>query len=388
MKITHICLCGPVTDNWSYQDNLLPKYHKKMGLDVSIITSQYIWNESGKIIKDIRKMYINENNVKVIRISNKFNTNINSKFKLYSELYKKIEDENPEIIFIHGVQFLDLIQIVKYAKNKKINIYVDNHADFSNSAKNFLSRIFLHQIIWKYNAQLIEPYVKKFYGVLPSRVDFLKNVYNIPAEKVELLVMGADDDLVKKTKKNFDLKNKKSKYNLNNSDFVIVTGGKIDKSKAQIFDLIKAVQQCGINDVELIIFGSIAEELKQEFFDLIKDDKNIQYVGWLNNEETYEIIELSSLVIFPGRHSVLWEQTVGMGKPIVVKYWEGTEHIDVGGNVEFLYENSYNEIKKIIEELYNNENKFKFMKEVAADKGMDRFSYYNISKKSIAEEIG
>lgn len=51
------------------------------------------------------------------------------------------------------------------------------------------------------NGKKIEPYVKKFYGVLPARVDFLIDVYNLPKEKCELLVMGADDDLVKKNEK-------------------------------------------------------------------------------------------------------------------------------------------------------------------------------------------
>lgn len=41
MKVTHVCLCGPFTDNWSYQVNSLTNYHKKLGFEVSIITSKY-----------------------------------------------------------------------------------------------------------------------------------------------------------------------------------------------------------------------------------------------------------------------------------------------------------------------------------------------------------
>ena len=32
MKVTHICLAGPVTDGWNYQDNLLTKYQEKLGM--------------------------------------------------------------------------------------------------------------------------------------------------------------------------------------------------------------------------------------------------------------------------------------------------------------------------------------------------------------------
>ena len=31
MKIVHICLCGAMTDGFNYQENVITKYHKKMG---------------------------------------------------------------------------------------------------------------------------------------------------------------------------------------------------------------------------------------------------------------------------------------------------------------------------------------------------------------------
>src|SRR5699024_600712 len=105
----------------------------------------------------------------------------------------------PDIIFVHGVQFLNIKAIVKYKERyPKIKIFVDNHADFSNSATNWISKNLLHSIIWKYCAKVIEPVTDKFYGVLPARVDFLINVYEIDKSKVELLPLGADDGLVRK----------------------------------------------------------------------------------------------------------------------------------------------------------------------------------------------
>src|SRR5699024_9219429 len=156
MKITHIDLYGPVNDNLTYQDNLLPKYHKEIGLDVSMITSKYIWDK-GKIKIDNRKVYYNEYGIKTIRLKNKFNTSIQSKFKKYHDLYETINNENPDILFIHGVQFLDIKKIIKYVKeNPEITLYVDNHADFSNSATNWISKNILHKIIWKRMAKMIE----------------------------------------------------------------------------------------------------------------------------------------------------------------------------------------------------------------------------------------
>jgi hypothetical protein len=380
MKITHIALCGPVTDGWTYQDNLLPKYHKKLGYDVSLITSKYIYNEKGDLKIDKRNEYINENDIRVIRLENRFRTNINSKFKTYKNLFNKLLIEKPDIIFVHGLQFLDIKEIIRYKKNNKmVKIYVDNHADFSNSATNWISKNILHKIIWRYYAQLISPYVEKFYGVLPARVDFLKNIYDLPEEKVELLVMGVDDDKVKAAEKcNIKIR---EKYGIKSDDFLIITGGKINNSKKQTLLLMDAVQKINKKNLKLIIFGSIIEELQDKFNKLL-DNNRVKYVGWLDADEIYNYFATSDLAVFPGRHSVLWEQVAGMGIPLLVKYWPGTTHIDVDGNCEFLYEDSIDEIKSKLKLIMNNK-KYNEMKIIAENEGKKNFLYSNIAKKSL-----
>lgn len=383
MKIIHICLNGPVTDNWSYQDNLLPKYHKMIGYEVSVITSQYVWNDKGKIDIDNRTIYYNEYSIKTIRIESKYNTTVNSKFKRYKNLYKTIYNEKPDIIFVHGCQFFDIKYVVKYAKiNPKVNIYVDNHADFSNSATTWISKNILHKIIWRRCAHMIEPYTTKFYGVLPARVDFLKNVYKLPGEKIELLVMGADDEKVIEAKDEKMRNIIREKYNIKKDDFLIMTGGKIDNAKKQTLLLMEAVQKIKKDSVKLIVFGSVIEELKDEI-NFLADGVKIQYIGWIPSEDSYNYFGASDLVVFPGRHSVFWEQVVGMGIPMIVKYWEGTTHVDAGGNCKFLYKDSINEIKEKIEFLMNNREKYTNMKNIAEKKGIVNFSYKEIAKKSI-----
>ena len=51
MKILHITLRGPVTDGWNYQDNMLIKYHRRMGHDVTMLTSKWVWGSDGKMHK-------------------------------------------------------------------------------------------------------------------------------------------------------------------------------------------------------------------------------------------------------------------------------------------------------------------------------------------------
>ena len=383
MKILHICLACFFPDGFSYQENMLPKFHKQLGYDVEVIASLYTFDKNGNGTEYKKaENYINEYGIPVTRLDYKKPKKINRFFKRFIGLKKALSISKPDIIFIHGCQFLDIGIIVSYAKSNDVKIYVDNHADFSNSAKNFLSKNILHKIIWRKCAKKIEPFTKKFYGVMPARVDFLKEVYRLPEEKCELLVMGADDDLVKSATLPQVREEIRKQYGINNSDFLIMTGGKIDAFKTQTFLLMQAVKEIKNENIKLIVFGSVTEELTEKLKSLC-DGKRIMYIGWIESKDSYKYFASSDLVVFPGRHSVFWEQVAAQGIPMLVKDWQGTHHIDLGGNVRFLQTDSVREIKKEILDITENKEKYDLMKSVAVNKGMKIFSYKDISIRSI-----
>ena len=384
MKVVHLCLASFFPDNYSYQENLLPKYHKMLGYDVEVIASTQSFDEHGKVcFLDNVGTYLNEYDIKVTRLPYKSDNKIWKKLKRYRGVFDAVSAASPDILFIHGGQFLDIDQVVKYLKNHSaVRVYVDNHADFSNSATNWISKNILHKIIWKRCEHKIEPYTKKFYGVLPVRVDFLKNVYGLPANKCELLVMGADDELVEKAKNSGARERIRQQYGIKENDFLILTGGKIDPWKTQTLLLMQAVKNIERENVRLIVFGSVTQELSEQVKSLADGDK-IQYIGWINSKDTYDYFEAADLVVFPGRHSVMWEQVTGQGKPMIVKDWPGTHHIDLGGNVEFITKDSVVEIQDKLEMFLSDPVKASEMTKIAERKGMQYFSYADISKRAI-----
>ncbi len=380
MKICHLCLNGPYNEGWNYQENILPKYHVKDGNQVYQIVTPYMW-EGTELILSKDKRYINDSGVEIIRCEAKKGLIGGTRLNRYPEIEKLLEEITPDILFIHDVQCLDIMVVTKYLKqHPECVVYADNHSDFSNSARNWFSKNILHKVLWKRMAQLINPYVKKFYGVLPARVDFLVDMYGLPKEKCELLVMGSDDELVEQAA---DVKTRRyirEKYNIAEDDFLIMTGGKIDLFKTQTLLLMQAIHNIENDKMKLIVFGSVAPELKEQIENLT-NGKRVQYIGWVNANDSYPLFAAADLVFFPGRHSVFWEQVVGQGIPMVVKYWEGTTHVDCGGNVEFLYQDSVEEIKEKIETIMD-ENNYLNMKK-AAEKASEIFKYSVIAKKSI-----
>lgn len=389
MKIVHVCLAGSYNDNWGYQDNIIPKYNKMDGHEVTVITSIFI--DSKKYVgyeKVSPGEYFLQNGIKIIRIPFKRFPikKIVEKLRVYNDLLKMLKKENPDLIFIHGCQFLDISKVIKYKKeNPSVEIFADNHSDNINSARNFLSKYILHKIIWKYGIQKLLPYCNKVFGVTINRCEFLKTMYKVPEEKIDLLVLGADTEKI-------DFENKanvrsqiRSELNLNEEDFIIITGGKIDKKK-NIHNLMKAINEIADDRIKLIVFGSLDENM-EKIINELSSTPFIRNIGWISSDNIYNYLLASDLAVFPGTHSVLWEQAVGSGLPAIFRKWDGMTHVDIGGNCKFIDEGSVIELKKVINDIYKNKDKYLEMKKITIENGIPYFSYKNISRKAIGKTI-
>lgn len=385
MKIVHICLSMGYTEGLNYQENIMMKYQALDGHQVSVVTTDHCFTEGVWGICMTESDYVNEYGVHVIRLpfALPFPYKVNKQIGVFKGFSKTLKELAPDIIFVHNIQFQDIRRIVSYKKkHPSVKIYADNHSDFSNSARNWLSRNTLYRFWWKPCAKKLEPWAEVFYGVMPSRVDFLQNIYGISPEKTDLLVMGADDESVVRAQDTGIRAAVREKFEVAQDDFLIVTGGKIDAFKTQTLLLAQAVQNIDCEKLKLLIFGSVEEELKEQLLKLC-DGKKVQYIGWAKGEQSYEYFASADLVVFPGRHSVYWEQVVAQGIPMICKYWEGTTHVDIGGNVEFLMEDSVTLIEEKLLALIHNPSKYAEMKKKANGDGKQVFSYKVIARKSV-----
>ena len=384
MKIVHLCLGCFYPDGYSYQENMLPKFHRQLGYEVEVIASLVTFDRDGKgTFLPHGGSYLNEYGIPVTRLDNRRPLWLYRKLKRFIGVDEALEKASPDILFIHGCQFMDMDRVVKYLKrHQDLRVYVDNHADFSNSGTNVLSRNVLHRLLWRRAAHRIEPYTIRFYGVLPARVDWLIQMYRLPTEKCELLVMGADDDQVREAYEGGWRERVRAQYGIAADDFLIMTGGKIDAWKTQTLLLMEAVQRLEDPKVRLIVFGSVTPELKARVNELA-DGVKVQYVGWIRSEESYHLWAACDLAVFPGRHSVFWEQVAGMGIPMLVKRWPGTTHVDIGGNVRFLEQDSAQEIESVLRDLLDHEEKLTAMRTAAQKQGKQIFSYREIARRCI-----
>lgn len=363
---------------------MLPKYHIIQGHDVQVLASLVSFDTNGNpCLLDKESEYMTHDGYKVIRTDYKhFLYSFNKFFRRYNKVYQHINSFEPDIIFIHDCQFLDIFEVIKYLKkHPSVKVFVDGHTDLINSARNWLSREILHKIVWRYCAQAINPYTQKFFGVLPLRCSFFNEIYGIPSEKIELLVMGVDDISIPFSRREQIRTSVRKELGIAKEDFVLVTGGKIDKKK-NIDLLMQAIERINTTSIKLIVFGNILPEIENTIQQL-GTNTNIRLIGWVNSENIHKYFFASDLAVFPGSHSVLWEYAVGCGIPAIFKRWQGMDHVDVGGNVMFLDKDSVEELTSEITLLATDQMRYDRMKHIATTIGMDSFKYSNISSKAL-----
>ncbi|MBE6557715.1 MAG: glycosyltransferase family 4 protein [Ruminococcaceae bacterium] len=381
MNIVHITPSAPYNDYWGYQDNLLPKYHKKLGHQVTMITTNYM-HKDGKIVPTECGDYVLDDGVRVIRLARKkyFHhtvTNIRSYLPVF-DLLKKLK---PDFIFFHGLMSATIYDVVAYKKkhNRNCVIVQDNHLDYNigrrgNGIKDNMLRMYYRHVVRK----TIE-YVDHVYGVTPWRKQYAEEYFQVPKDKTSVLIMGADDEEINFEQREAVRAHIRTSYGITPNDFLVATGGKIDEKK-KIHFLMQAI--CGLERVKLLIFGQVMEDIHEEFERLLEQNSSIIYVGWIPSRQVYDYFFASDLVFFPGQHSVLWEQACATKVPCVFQRWEGMEHIDNGGNSDFLATVSVESIRsKLLEVLYT--EKYQNMKKIAASEKTDIYLYSKIAEKSL-----
>lgn len=378
MKIIHLCLSNFFIDNYSYQENILTKYHVKLGYEVTVIASLFSYNENGRgFYISNPSTYMDNNGYKVIRLAYKNPVKLNRKLRRYKNLYNTLVEEKPDIIFTHGVAMVEVNTLIRYLKtHPNVKLYGDHHGDYINSARNFISKHILHKILWRYYVKKLEPYLTKCYGVTPMRCRFLKEMYHLNPDIVDFLPMGVDDESIPQNRE-IVRSQLRAEIGISNDDFLILTGGKIDKLK-NIHILVESIRQLNNPNLHLVICGVITSEMG---YLMEKFNNNIHYLGWCDAQKVMNCMIASDVACFPGTHSTLWEQAVGVGLPCILKRWNEMTHMDINGNCIFVNGDDIVELADAIEKLMD--QKFYAQKKEKSITASQYFLYSDIAKKSI-----
>lgn len=384
MRIVHIAPNAPYNEGWGYQENLLPKYQAKLGHPVTLIVTN-LRHEEGGLNETKCTDTISADGFRVIR-----RKQIRSKIPLIGKAFVKLHvfdllmSLKPDLIFYHGLVSTTIFQATRYKEriNPDCVLVQDNHLDYNigfDPRKGMKTRFYA--LIYRSIYRLNDKHISRVYGVTPWRKAYAEKVFGVPSRKTDVLLMGADDEKINFPNRAEIRESVRGEHKIGKEDFLVVTGARIDKRK-KIHMLMKAVNELG--GVKLLVFGNVMDDVKEEFSAHLSE--NVKWVGWIDSDKVYDYFFAADLVFFPGQHSVLWEQACASKAPCVFGKWEGMEHVNNGGNADFLEPVTIESIKRKIRALMFTKEYFD-MKEVAASEATDIYLYSVIAKKSIADAI-
>ena len=381
MVIVNIAPNSPYNDYWGYQDNLLPKYQMKLGHEVTLITT-CMTHRDGEIVETEPNDYRLNDGMRVVRLRyRRYPLNVLTRLLSRLAVYPLLKTIHPDFIFYHGLISSTIFDVIKYVRrdNPDCVVVQDNHLDYNIGSHSTGLKKLLGRGYFRFINRISNPYVARVYGVTPWRKTYAEDYFRIPANKTDVLIMGADDEMIDFANRERIRADIREQYGFADGDFVVVTGGKIDANK-RITLLMEACRS--LKGVKLLVFGAVKDDVKAEFDALLAASDNIVSVGWIKSDRVYDYFFAADLVVFPGQHSVLWEQACASKVPCVFEKWDGMDHVNNGGNSDFVSPVTAETLRAKIEELLFTE-KYERMKEAAASEKTDIYLYSKIAEKSL-----
>lgn len=354
MKIVHIADC--YIDGWGYQENLLPQYQKRDGHNVVVVADnnhlKYLNNP--KLAQEIlmRGVEYDNDGIKVYKIREYLTTSSSS--LICRGLYRVLKNERPDMIFHHNLNLSTLSVAARYKrKHPEVKLYVDNHADWINESKNRLWHLFFYDMMMPLHVKILGDLVNAYIGVSPLRCQYLNKVFRVPQRKIVFLPIGCDayqTALIETDKKTL-----RETYHIPEDTFVVISGGKLDRSKGTM-ELIKACEELRKKDqsIHLVLFGKIDQEVLNE----AKQKEWVTLFGWCDRKMTMSLLKLANVACWPWLHTTLIEDSVAAGIPLVVKMSDNVSHFARENAGVFLKCGDSVELQKALNEVKDNEATF------------------------------
>lgn len=319
MKI--VMICEFYDELLEYQENLLAEHYVKHGHQVTVIASTFktifdYYNDRHDPKAPERRY--EHGGVRIIKLPYRYN--ILNKLRRYTPIDGILEEEKPDLIFVHDI-IPNIPEMVRYVKrHPDCRMIMDYHCDYSNSGANLLSLKVLHGVIRKRILDQARPHLSRIFPAWPAARVFLREVYGIPDSEMELLPLGTDLEYGDAVAAEGAGQEVRRELGIPDDHFVIFCGGKFHPFK-KVEELIKAMPLIDRPNVHAVIVGDVSEK-EVEYGAMVRElaaaTPNVHMVGWQDRRGVYRHMAAADMAVFPASQSVMWQQAIGRGLPLVL----------------------------------------------------------------------
>lgn len=349
MKILHLCLSCFYIDNYTYQENILPRINHEDGHDVRILASTETYVDNAHLGYVEPAEYVTEYGVPIKRLPyvKAGNGFVTHKFRAYPHLYEEIAAFAPDVIFSHDLSYWSVLDVIRYKKtHPAVKLYADTHADYYTSGTNWLSLHILHRVFYRRLVRLALPYLEKyFYTTVETRRFSVEN-YDVPEALMEFYPLGG----IPPTEEAYQTHRaaRRAELGLQPGELLLVHAGKLEPQK-KTDSLLRAFAAVPELRARLAVIGSIPEENKAALTALMDADPRVTYLGWKSGADLQEYLCAADLYCQPGKVSAIMQNAVCCRCPVMLyphpDYKEGYDY----GNI--LWEKDEADMSRVFRQL-------------------------------------
>lgn len=316
-----VMLCEFYDESLEFQENLLVKYYRRHGHDVTVITSTFdsvfdYYNDRYDRRKPARTY--EDHGARILKLPYRYN--LLNRLRAYTRIDRVLDEARPDLIYVHDIS-PNLPEAIAYKeRHPECRMILDYHADYSNSGKNWVSLRILHGILRKWFLDRARPHLSRIFPVVPASTVFLQEVYGVPAEEMEVLPLGADMDTVRRLRSEGRRDELRASLEYDPGDVVIFTGGKLTPNRRTEV-LFEAVASLRRDSLKILVVGDSDERnqaYKKRLQGLAAGRTDIRFAGWLGRDDVYRYMLAADVAVFPASQSIMWQQAIAAGLPLVV----------------------------------------------------------------------
>jgi len=319
MKI--VMICEFYNETLEFQENLLVKYYRKHGHEVTVITSTFesvfdYYNDRYDRTRPGRT-YL-DHGATIVKLPYRYN--LLNRLRAYTPIDDLLRQAQPDLIFVHDIM-PNLPEALAYLRSHpECRMILDYHADYSNSGKNWLSLRILHGVMRKWFLSRARPHLQRIFPVVPASAVFLHEVYGVDHAEMEILPLGADMDLVRRIRSEGRRTDLRHALGIKDDDLVIFTGGKLTSNRRTeiLLDALELLSRLPLKVIVVGDCGDDARDYRDFLHEKARGRDNVIFTGWLGKEDVYRHMHLADIAVFPASQSIMWQQAIASGLPLIV----------------------------------------------------------------------
>jgi len=332
MKVAHLCLSAFFIDGRAYQENELVAAHARAGHDVLVLASTHVHGADGRRGFTEPGDYKTADGARVIRLPYHpaLPHGVAKSLRVHRGVYHLLDEFRPDTILFHGMSGWEILTAARYCRNNpQVPLYVDNHADFVNSARGVVSKWGLHYSYYRPILHRALPEIEKILCISTLTLEFARDFYSVPEDKLEFFPLGgwplSDDDLARRRAQT------RAREGIGEKEILFVQSGKQSKRK-YLPQALRAFSAVPDPRFRFLIAGMLMDDIRGEVEELIASDPRVKFIGWKSPDDLEDLLCAADVYVQPGSQSATMQMSLCCACAVILEGLPGHErYVDENG---------------------------------------------------------